>query len=43
VVGNLASGTEAERLDELPGWVKVAMSGGNSGWIESRAAFALNR
>jgi len=43
VVGNVASGAEVERLDELPGWVKVELPGGNSGWIESRAAFSLKR
>jgi tetratricopeptide (TPR) repeat protein len=43
VVGNVASGEEVERRDELPGWVKVDLPGGNSGWIESRAVFPLKR
>ncbi len=43
VVGNVASGDEVVRQDELPGWVKVEQPGGNAGWVESRAVFALKR
>jgi hypothetical protein len=43
VIGNVAAGEEVERQDELPGWVKVEIPGGSSGWIESKAAFALRR
>jgi len=42
-VGNAAAGSEVERLDELPGWTKIALPGDASGWIESRAAFPLRR
>lgn len=43
VVANAAAGVELDRLDELPGWVKVVAPDGTAGWIESRAAFALRR
>lgn len=43
VIGNIAAGEEVERQDELPGWIKVEIPGGSSGWIESKAAFALRR
>jgi len=43
VVANAAAGTELDRQDELPGWVKVVVPDGTAGWIESRAAFALRR
>ena len=43
VVANAAAGEEVERLDELPGWVKIVAPDGTAGWIESRAAFALRR
>ena len=43
VVGNASAGDEVERLDELPGWTKIELPGGSSGWIASRAAFALRR
>jgi tetratricopeptide (TPR) repeat protein len=43
VIASAASGEEIERQDELPGWVKVEVPGGASGWMESRAAFALTR
>jgi len=43
VVANAAAGDEVERLDELPGWVKIAGRDGTAGWIESRGAFALRR
>jgi len=43
VIGNVAAGEEVERLDELPGWVKVESPDGTAGWIEERAAFALKR
>jgi hypothetical protein len=43
VIANANAGDEAERLDELPGWTKIELPGGSSGWIESRAAFPLRR
>ena len=43
VVANVAPGLELERLDELPGWVKIEAIDGTAGWIESRAAFPLRR
>ena len=43
VIGTVASGEEVVREDELPGWVKVAPSGGTSGWIPEKSAFALAR
>jgi len=43
VVASAAAGLELERLDELPGWVKVTAPDGRAGWIESRSAFALRR
>jgi uncharacterized protein YgiM (DUF1202 family) len=43
VIGNVAAGEEIERKDELPGWIKVEVQGGTSGWIDSRAAFSLQR
>jgi len=43
VVANAAAGSELERTDELPGWVKVVTEDGTAGWIESEAAFALRR
>jgi hypothetical protein len=43
VVANAAAGVELDRLDELPGWVKVVAPDRTTGWIESRAAFDLRR
>lgn len=43
VIGTVASGEEAVREDELPGWVKIAPSGGTSGWIPEKSAFELSR
>ncbi|MDP6540507.1 MAG: SH3 domain-containing protein [Planctomycetota bacterium] len=42
-VGTLAAGSEIERLDALPGWVKVALPGGRSGWVPGETVFPLGR
>jgi hypothetical protein len=42
-VARAAAGEEIERLDQLPGWVKVEARDGTAGWIDSRTAFALRR
>lgn len=42
-VGTLPAGVEVERLDQLPGWVKVALPEGGSGWIARDAVFPLRR
>jgi len=36
-------GEEVERLDELPGWVRVARSDGARGWMRRETAFDLGR
>jgi hypothetical protein len=43
VIGTVASGEEALREDELPGWTKIASAGSASGWIPETSAFALAR
>ena len=36
-------GTRVERIDELPGWVRVEAPDGERGWVQSEAVFALVR
>jgi tetratricopeptide (TPR) repeat protein len=43
VVAEVAAGTSAERIDELPDWVKVRTDGGAEGWVKSTSMFALHR
>jgi tetratricopeptide (TPR) repeat protein len=43
VVGDAELGLEVERLDELPGWVKVRRPGGLEGWTVAEGVFALRR
>jgi hypothetical protein len=42
-IAEAASGSEVERLDELPGWTKVRLEGGTEGWVDGEAVFALRR
>jgi tetratricopeptide (TPR) repeat protein len=43
VVAEVLSGTTAERIDELPDWVKVRTESGAEGWMKSTSIFALHR
>jgi len=36
-------GTTLERVDDYPGWVRVELDRGRSGWVRSEEAFALKR
>lgn len=38
-----AAGAELERVDEYPGWVRVELGRGRSGWVREDEAFALRR
>lgn len=40
-IERIAVGTEVERLDRLPGWVKVRTTEGNEAWVRERAVFEL--
>ena len=41
--GKLLAGREVERLDELPGWVRVQDVEGQRGWVQESAVFELRR
>jgi tetratricopeptide (TPR) repeat protein len=43
VVAEVAAGSEVERLDALPGWVKLAAPDGTEGWVAAGSVFALRR
>jgi hypothetical protein len=43
VVAEVAAGATAERIDELPDWVKVRTDSGAEGWLKSSSVFALRR
>jgi tetratricopeptide (TPR) repeat protein len=38
-----APASVVERIDELPGWVRVETGGGEKGWMQEEALFALRR
>lgn len=41
---HLGAGLEVERIDGLPGWIRVEVEGNDApGWIPEHAGFALNR
>ena len=42
VVGRLDSGTQAVRLDELPGWVRLRASDGTQGWAAAQELLRLD-
>lgn len=42
LIGRLAPGSQAERIDALPGWVRVRREDGQVGWIEARACVPLS-
>lgn len=42
-IASVAGGSDAERIDALPGWVRVELADGTRGWVEERAVFALER
>jgi tetratricopeptide (TPR) repeat protein len=42
-VGELDPGEEVQRIDSLPGWVRVETAAGERGWVTEQAVFALPR
>ncbi len=40
-IGELEAGEEVERIDSLPGWVRVTGSEGTNGWVQEEALFPL--
>jgi tetratricopeptide (TPR) repeat protein len=40
-IGSLATLEEVERVDQLPGWVRVQRADGTRGWVRDDALFAL--
>jgi SH3-like domain-containing protein len=42
-IDRLQPGVEVERVDQLPGWTRVATAGGTRGWLPDDAVFALRR
>ncbi len=43
LVSRAPAATEVERTDSLPGWLRVRMADGASGWIAAPSALALQR
>jgi hypothetical protein len=43
VVAELPAGSETQRVDELPDWVKVRTDSGTEGWVKQGSVFALRR
>ncbi len=43
VIAEAPAGSQVERLDTLPGWVKVRAADGAEGWVGDKAVFALRR
>lgn len=41
--GKLRLGQEVERIDALPGWIRVRTASGERGWVAEGALFALER
>lgn len=41
--GKLRQGQEVERIDALPGWIRVRTGAGERGWVAEEALFALER
>ncbi|MEW6072136.1 MAG: SH3 domain-containing protein, partial [Planctomycetota bacterium] len=42
-IGALDPAAVVERIDALPGWVRVETSGGERGWVQEDAVFPLRR
>ena len=42
-IGELRAGDEVERVDALPGWVRVEQPDGTRGWVQEEAVFPLGR
>jgi tetratricopeptide (TPR) repeat protein len=42
-IGEVAGGEEVERIDALPGWVRIVTGGGLRGWVPEGAVFDLTR
>ena len=42
VVGRLEPGSQAIRIDELPGWVRLRMDDGTQGWVASGEVLSLS-
>lgn len=42
-IATLAAGEEVERVDALPGWVRVETNAGERGWLPEKAVFVLPR
>ena len=40
-IASLDAGDEVERIDTLPGWVRVARDDGTRGWVQEEALFPL--
>jgi len=40
-IGELNAGEEVQRVDSLPGWIRVRCSDGTLGWVQSEALFSL--
>ena len=43
VIASVTAGEELERIDELPEWIKVEVTGGATGWVRRSAVFPLDR
>ena len=41
-IAQLDPGDEVERIDELPGWVRVETTDGTRGWVPEPTVFALD-
>ena len=41
VIGRLMPGSQADRIDSLPGWVRVEQAGGSRGWVGADEVVAL--
>jgi tetratricopeptide (TPR) repeat protein len=40
-IGSLPGGSEVQRIDRLPGWVRVSTRAGQRGWLAQDAVFSL--
>ncbi len=40
-IADIEPGTRVERIDSLPGWVRVQLPSGTRGWVKAGAVFAL--